>query len=145
MKSILKFFKGNQHKPPNISAPKNKKNCCDLLTVPDVALKVGDNVEVHYLDAGLPQIEIARVGAVPNRNSFYLTFDGSDLHITYWHQKHSDGRISGVKMIKSGGRVLYENGDIPFNYESESTKASRTQADGPARLMTREYLSGKFG
>lgn len=145
MKSILKFFKGKQHQLPDISAPKKKNKSCDSFTVPDVALKVGESVEVHYLDAGLPQIEIARVGAAPNRNSFYLTSDGSDLHITYWHQKHSDGRISGVKMIKSGGRVLYENSKIPFNYESARKKTPRTQIDGPARLMTREYLSGKFG
>jgi hypothetical protein len=145
MKSFFKYFKKSQKKYSTCSETDKERKVIASIPLPELASHVGNNVEVHYLDFDQPQIEIARIGSVPNDNAFYLTVDGVEMHITYWHIEHSDGRVSGVKMIKSGDRVLYENKQIPFDYDIARKKGFRKSDDGPARRMTREYLNGDFG
>lgn len=145
MKTFFKRLLGGRTRHIGDARPQENTETRNLFPLSELASRVGQPVEVHYLDFGLPQIEVARIGPLTDRNAFYLSCDGTEMHITYWHQTHSDGRVSGVKMIKSGDRVLYRNENMPFDYEHAMRCGVRTDAGGPARVMTREYLRGSFG
>jgi len=106
---------------------------------------IGELLEVHYIDFGLPQILEAKLYAPPNDNIFYISLDESDLNIVYWYNRHMDGRLSGVRMIKRGGNILYRNDTLPFDYDRAEHLEYHQGLRGPTRMMTREYLSGKFG
>lgn len=106
---------------------------------------VGQNLELHYVDAGRPQIETARLMSIPAGHFFYMSYDGINQHIVYWHVRHADGRISGVKRILHEGHTVYENDDLPFDQPAASRTHIMRVSRGPSRTMTREYLSGLFG
>ena len=106
---------------------------------------VGKNLEVHYMDAGLPQILDAHLTSSPNENSFYLSLNGLDTNIVYWYAKDFDGLVSGVKLIKANGEILYTNDALPFDYKRVEHHGHDSIFHGPIRKKTREYLNGKFG
>ncbi len=111
----------------------------------DLACYIGQTLEVHYLDMDSPQIETSRLLARPSASGFYLSSADSEMHITYWHNRHTDGRISGVKLIMHKGTVLYRDDRLPFDYESAREREPHLPQRGPVRKRTREYLSGAFG
>ncbi len=106
---------------------------------------VGEDIEVHYMDAGLSQIIDAHLNSSPNEKSFYLSLNDMDTNIVYWYAQDSDGLVSGVKLIKLRGEILYNNDALPFDYERAEHHGHDRNASGPIRKRTREYLSGKFG
>ena len=106
---------------------------------------LGEDLEVHYMDAGLSQIIDAHLNSSPNEKSFYLSLNDMDTSIVYWYAKDSDGLVSGVKLIKLRGEILYNNDALPFDYEKAEHHGHDLSARGPIRKRTREYLSGKFG
>jgi hypothetical protein len=106
---------------------------------------VGEDIEVHYMDAGLSQIIDAHLSSSPNEKSFYLSLNDMDTNIVYWYAQDSDGLVSGVKLIKLHGEILYNNDSLPFDYEKAEHHGHDRNATGPIRKRTREYLSGKFG
>ena len=117
----------------------------DSFPVDALAGYVGQSLELHYLDAGMPQIETARLLTMPTGHFFYMSYDGINQHIVYWYARHNDGRISGVKRIVHEGQTIYENDDLPFDQGvADEFKIARASS-GPSRIMTREYLSGMFG
>jgi hypothetical protein len=105
----------------------------------------GEVIEVHYLDLGLPQIVRARLNSRPTGEAFYVSLNGSDMNIVYWENRHSDGRVSGVRMIKQQDQVLYNNEGVPFDYGAAEKHDDAYTTPGPMRRLTREYLSGAFG
>ena len=106
---------------------------------------VGEDIEVHYMDAGLSQIIDAHLTSSPNEKSFYLSLNNMDTNIVYWYDKDPSGLVSGVKLIKAGGEILYNNNALPFDYEKAEHHGRDSISQGPIRKRTREYLSGKFG
>ncbi len=106
---------------------------------------IGSEIEVHYVDAGLPQIVHAALASQPNSMFFYLSLYGVDMNIVYWNKAHSEGRISAVKMIKAGGEIIYCNDEVFFETSRAVRLDRRAPFKGPVRRMTREYLSGAFG
>jgi hypothetical protein len=106
---------------------------------------VGEDLEVHYMDAGLSQIIDAHLTSLPSEKSFYLSINDMDTNIVYWYAQDTDGLVSGVKLIKLRGEILYNNDALPFDYERAEHHGHDRNAYGPIRKRTREYLSGKFG
>jgi|GEM_PF-3813663 len=106
---------------------------------------VGEDIEVHYMDAGLSQIIDAHLTSSPNEKSFYLSLNDMDTNIVYWYDKDSNGLVSGVKLIKARGEILYTNDTLPFDYDKAEHHGHGYISPGPIRKKTREYLSGKFG
>lgn len=113
--------------------------------LPSLTEHIGKALEVHYIDAGLSQIIDAHLNASPNDHSFYLAISDTDTNIVYWYNHEPDGTVSGVKLIKQGGQVLYRNDALPFDYEKAERHGHTRAFQGPIRKKTREYLSGKFG
>jgi hypothetical protein len=111
----------------------------------ELAGRIGEPLEVHYLDAGLSQILEARLNSFPTKDAFYLSVEDNDLNIAYWHNVHPDGRISAVRLIRYNGQELYRNDNVPFSYEQAKRYVRGLKYHGPIRVMTREYLSGQFG
>jgi hypothetical protein len=107
--------------------------------------RIGEPLEVHYLDQGSPQVMEAELASRPNDHFFYLTLDKTDMSIVYWYTPHADGRLSGVKLIKKGDSVLYENNQIEFDYERAEFFSNEHPVNKPMRMITREYLTGMFG
>lgn len=97
------------------------------------------------MDAGLSQIINAHLNTSPGEKSFYLSFNDMDTNIVYWYDKDSNGLVSGVKLIKARGEILYNNDALPFDYEKAEHHGPDRISYGPIRKRTREYLSGKFG
>ncbi len=106
---------------------------------------IGKNFEVHYLDLDQPHVEESALGSRPTDNFFYLSHEGVERHIVYWNTQHSDGRVSGVKLIKKDGAVVYVNESMPFDYQSAVRYEKGSFKHGPTRKMTQEYLEGVFG
>lgn len=142
-KSILNLFFPHQQK--RLPAGRQHAPDCRRPALPSLTEHIGKALEVHYMDAGLSQIIDAHLNASPNNQSFYLTISDTDTNIVYWYNQEPDGTVSGVKLIKYDGRVLYRNDALPFDYERAERHGHARAFQGPIRKKTREYLSGKFG
>lgn len=107
--------------------------------------KIGEPLEVHYLDQGIPQVMEAQLASRPNDQFFYISLHKSNMGIVYWNTTHADGRHSGVKLIKQGGKVIYENIHMEFDYSRAEHFSRKRAGTMPMRTITREYLTGMFG
>jgi hypothetical protein len=110
-----------------------------------LSYKIGDMLEVHYLDQGIPQIIKAQLVSPPTTHFFYLSLGEADMSIVYWHKTHGDGRVSAVKLIKQEDHTIYENEGLAFDYAHTEFLSQERAGDRPTRMITREYLSGMFG
>jgi len=110
-----------------------------------LSYRIGDLLEVHYLDQGIPQIIKAQLVSNANAHFFYLSFGKADMNIVYWHKTHADGRVSAVKIIKHGDEVIYANENLAFDYDHTEFLSRERAGERPIRMITREYLSGLFG
>ena len=139
------FHKIFDHQQKKIPAEQKTDHASLRRPVQALTQHVGEDIEVHYMDAGLSQIIDAHLTSSPNEKSFYLSLNDMDTNIVYWYAKDSDGLVSGVKLIKLHGEILYNNDSLPFDYEKAEHHGHDRSATGPIRKRTREYLSGKFG
>ena len=139
---VCKIFYHQQKATP---AEQTTDHACPLLPVQALTKHVGEALEVHYMDAGLSQIIDAHLTSLPSEKSFYLSLNDMDTNIVYWYDKDSSGLLSGVKLIKLRGEILYNNDALPFDYEKAEHHGPDCISSGPIRKRTREYLSGKFG
>ncbi len=110
-----------------------------------LAQHVGEPIEVQYVDLGLPQIMQGKLNSSPSDSAFYVSLDETHMNIVYWYNTHADGRVSGVKLIKYAGDVVYRNNELPFDYDIAERYEQGQHISGPIRMMTREYLKGVFG
>ena len=78
---------------------------------------VGEMIEVHHLDLNIPKITTETLKCPPNEVFFYLE-KGSHSHLVYWDDSSFNGQRTAVKLIKDHqGKVIYENKEIPFDYQ----------------------------
>lgn len=77
---------------------------------------VGEKIEVHRLDLGVPKITTETLKCSPNEDFFYLG-EGNYSYLIPWDDSSFNGKRSAVKLIKCRGELIYENREIPFDYQ----------------------------
>ena len=82
---------------------------------PDLSSHVlNGEMELHYLDFGRSQIRKGQLVVAPGDEFIYFGNKAS-YALAFWDST-MQGQRSGIRLIKKGGGVLYENKEIPFDY-----------------------------